>query len=213
MLAVPRNRELNTEVARIVDQVLNGMSLGMAAQHLRHNPGKEGVRALKAGKIGWETTPRAFAAGFADRFCELYGDQIRSRFGECNAETAADWFAEKAGFAVHRGQEAAVGTDPEEDRLRRLIREENDRLRQELTARLEAALGKHESLQDQLFRRYTELLRRAGEQGRTVPTLAVPDGGWANVTQDWVDQEIASLTRRAFGDEPPPEPPPHPLDL
>lgn len=89
---------LNAEVAEIVNAVLGDLSLESAAIKLNYKVGREGLRLLRNGKIGRETTVRAFAEGFADRISELYGREIGDTYGERTPEAVSDWLAAKAGF-------------------------------------------------------------------------------------------------------------------
>lgn len=91
-------RGINREVAEIVETVLEYMSLGQAATHLEHRVGREGIRSLQSGKVGWERTMRDFALGFADRFRTHYGAAIQAERQSTDDDAVADWFASKGGF-------------------------------------------------------------------------------------------------------------------
>lgn len=87
------------KVEEIVGRVLGNLTMEQAAQHLDYELTGMTVSRLSRGKIGMEQTHRTFAEGFWQRFCEEYGAEITSRFGECTRQTVSDWFAEQSGFS------------------------------------------------------------------------------------------------------------------
>lgn len=96
----------NQVVAEIVSAVLGDLSPEQASIRLDYQVGREGIRALKNGKIGWERTVRTFAEGFWERIYELYGDEIAQvlKPGDPSPDRAAAWLALKAGFVSEEAQ-------------------------------------------------------------------------------------------------------------
>jgi hypothetical protein len=88
----------NDELAEIVGQIIGDLSFEQAAIKIQHMVGREGIRALRSGKVGRESTVRTFAVGYSEQICELFGEQVADQFGKCDFESAADWLAAKAGF-------------------------------------------------------------------------------------------------------------------
>jgi hypothetical protein len=95
---------LNPELAQIVSQVLGSLSPEAAAEQLEFRLSRTPIGDLRKGKAGREATVRTFGEGFWERICQHYGDQVREGYGDCNQETAADWFAVKAGFGSRTSQ-------------------------------------------------------------------------------------------------------------
>jgi hypothetical protein len=95
-----RRDGLSPEIAELIGRVLGDLSLEQAAIHLNYRVSRTPIGDLKRGKVGREGTLRDFAEGFASRFCQEFGDEIRQRFGECSPHAVSDWLAEKAGFGL-----------------------------------------------------------------------------------------------------------------
>lgn len=75
-----RQPKVYPEVGAIVDKVLGGASPAQASIRVGYRVGKEAIRTLKSGKVGWESTVREFAENFAEKLCEHYGDERLSGF-------------------------------------------------------------------------------------------------------------------------------------
>lgn len=89
---------ISEELGQIVRAVLGDMSVERAARNIDYALSGNAINRLQSGKVGLESTVRAFATGFAERICGVYGGEVREQFGRCDAETAADWLCGKAGF-------------------------------------------------------------------------------------------------------------------
>jgi len=161
------------------------MTLEQAAIRCGYDPGKEGIRTLKGGKVGRESTIRGFAVGFADKICEHYGEQVRARFGKCDAEAAADWLAEKAGFR-RPGAVAATSRDEDDlaDRVAAKVLERLERVAPDLSR---LSFGQHESPRERLDRRMGDAAKHLVPAGFTVPPLGQGSHGGKFKTNDEAD--------------------------
>lgn len=98
---------VNPEFGEIVSEITRGLTTEQAAIRLDYALTGMTVSRMRNGKRVLEQTVRSFAAGFVDRIVELYGDEIRAMFGECDEDAAVDWLVVKAGFKL-RGRRAAA---------------------------------------------------------------------------------------------------------
>lgn len=92
------SKRANVEFGEIVRAIRGDLSFEKASEAINYAVSSNALRILESGKVGRERTVRAFARGFADRICQLYGEQVKERFGECTEWFAENWLAEKAGF-------------------------------------------------------------------------------------------------------------------
>lgn len=90
---------IRPDVAAIVGRILGDLSPEQAAIRSDYRVGKDAIRSLRRGKIGWESTARGFADNYGDLLREHYGEEIAAEFGDAEPKSVSDWFAAKCGFA------------------------------------------------------------------------------------------------------------------